>query len=449
MDGVGGLTSRRRQRGRVVAGGARVASGVQSTGAGGAIMASSDDPTRRERSTTRQRFGRVAARPSEYLIQLRRGRILRHGPGLSVFVWPSDSVTILPTSIQRVTFVADQITAEKVGVGVTGVAVYRVADPLLAFRLLDFSDGDAALAQLGAILRDMFIGAARRLVAALTVEQCLTRRKEGIAQELMREIQPVVAGQGRPDDATDRGWGLVIDSIEIQDVRILSEKVFADLQAPFRAALELEARRSQVERDQMVRLKQIEANERAMAAQVGSDLQAQERARQLAAAEHAVQLSRIEQRAAVQAEEARAAGALAAEQGRGEAERAQAALEAQLERAQLEAEGSAQTTRLRLETERAESELALQRRRAEREVDNLIPDQRLRYELVTATLPEIARAFARSLGPVHLTQITGAGDGKGGLGFLAEAFAQVLAVARASGVELGGLLGPRDGKSDG
>jgi len=410
-------------------------------------MRNADERTERRRNAAERRFGRVAARPSEYLIQLRRGKIFRHGPGLSVFVWPSDSVTILPTSIQRVAFVADQITAEKVGVGVTGVAVYRIADPLLAFRLLDFTDGEAAVAQLGAILRDMFIGAARRLVAALSVEQCLTRRKEGIAQELMREIQPVVAGRGRPDDATDRGWGLIIDSIEIQDVRILSEKVFADMQAPFRAELELKAKKSQVERDQMVRLRQIEANERAMAAQVESDMAAQDRARQLADAEHAVHLSKLEQRTALGLEEARATAALAREQATRQAELEQAALEARLERTQLEVEATAQTTRLRLETERAVGELQAALKRADREVENLIPDQRLRYELVTRALPEIARAFAESLGPVHLTQISGGGDGKG-LGFLAEAVAQVLAVARGSGVDLSGLLGPRPGTSD-
>jgi flotillin len=429
-------------------------------------MSNADQRNYVTRRVPPRRFGRMAARPSEYLIQLRRGKILRHGPGLSVFVWPGDSVTILPTSIQRASFRADQITAEKVGVGVTGVAVYRIADPLLAFRLLDFSDGEMAVAQLDSILGDMFVGAARRLVAALTVEQCLTRRKEEIAQELMREIQPVVAGDGRPDDATDRGWGLVVDSIEIQDVRILSEKVFADMQAPFRAELELKAKRSQVERDQMVRLRQIEANERAMAAQVQSDLAAQERARQLVDAEHAVHVRKLEQRAAlslaegralaareleqVQAaaaralEQVRATAAQELEQATRQAELEQATLEARLGRAQLEAEANAQTVRLRLETDRAVGELQTALRRGEREVENLLPDQRLRYELVTTTLPAIARAFAESLGPVHLTQIGGATDGKG-FSFLAEAFAQVLAVARASGVDFGGLLGPRDG----
>ncbi len=69
-----------------------------------------------------KRWGRVSARPSEYLIKLRRGKVVAHGPGLSVWLWPGQTCTILPTSIQRASFVADQITAEKVGVAVTGIA---------------------------------------------------------------------------------------------------------------------------------------------------------------------------------------------------------------------------------------------------------------------------------------------------------------------------------------
>ncbi|MBN1774001.1 MAG: SPFH domain-containing protein, partial [Deltaproteobacteria bacterium] len=210
----------------------------------------------------RKRWGRVWARPSEYLILLRGGHVVRHGPGLSVFLWPRDTVAILPTSIRRLAFTADQVTSEKVGVAVTGVAVYRIDAPLLAYRMLPSADdGAAPLEQLEQVLTDMFVGAARRLVAAMTVDTCLRQRKEAIAEELLREIRPVVSGRGRPDDPAGEGWGVVLDTIEIQDVRILSEKVFADLQAPFRAELELRARTAQVARDREVHLREGESEQ--------------------------------------------------------------------------------------------------------------------------------------------------------------------------------------------
>jgi hypothetical protein len=46
-----------------------------------------------------KRWGLVTAKPSEYLVHCRRGRILRtSGQGASCFKWPWDSVAIVPTS---------------------------------------------------------------------------------------------------------------------------------------------------------------------------------------------------------------------------------------------------------------------------------------------------------------------------------------------------------------
>lgn len=381
-----------------------------------------------------KRWGRVAAKPSEYLIQIRRGKVVQHGPGLSVFLWPGDTCTVLPTSIQRTTFTADQITAEKVGVAVTGIAVYRIADPLLAFRMLDFTDGGDGVSHLNAILRDMFIGAARRLVASMTVEQCLTRRKESIANELVREIQPVVSGQGRPDDATDQGWGIVVDTIEIQDVRILSEKVFADLQTPYRAALELAARSSEVQRDHEVHLRQVDAQRAALEVD-------QELARRRGDAEHALREHQLEQRAALAVEEERRAAEIARQRATDEAALQQLKAEAQIAVAETEAVAATRLAAERAQAERLQGELQAQLKRLEREVENLLPEQRLRYDFVVATLPAIAQAFAKSLGPVHLTQIGTDGTGGKGVRFLTELFAEVVAVGRSAGIDLATVLG--------
>ncbi|MFY0579044.1 SPFH domain-containing protein [Cystobacter fuscus] len=155
-----------------------------------------------------KKWGLITARPSEFLIHMRRGRVREvSGQGASCFKLPGDSVAIVPTSVQRLRFTADQVTSEKVGVQVTGLAVYRIVEPLVAFRMLNFSFPERAQEKLRELLTEMFVGAVRRLVANLSVEECLTRRKEGIATELMREISPVVSGRGRPEDRTDTGWG--------------------------------------------------------------------------------------------------------------------------------------------------------------------------------------------------------------------------------------------------
>ena len=115
-----------------------------------------------------KRWGWISAKPSEFLICMRGGKVATSGQGASTFKWPWESVAIVPTTVQRLSFVADQVTAEKVGVQVTGVAVYRIADPLIAFRMLNFSYPERAQEKLSSMMSEMFVGATRRLVANLT-----------------------------------------------------------------------------------------------------------------------------------------------------------------------------------------------------------------------------------------------------------------------------------------
>src|SRR5262249_50034304 len=111
-----------------------------------------------------KRWGLISARPSEYLIHMRRGRVITasSGQGASCFRLPSDAVAVVPTTVQQHRFVAEQVTREKVGVQVTGVAVYRIAEPLIAFRMLNFSYAERAQEKLEQLLVEMFVGAARR-----------------------------------------------------------------------------------------------------------------------------------------------------------------------------------------------------------------------------------------------------------------------------------------------
>lgn len=200
-----------------------------------------------------KRWGWISAKPSEFLIRMRGGRVVTSGQGATVFKWPWESVAVVPTTVQRLHFTADQITQEKVGVKVTGIAVYRIADPLIAFRMLNFSFAERAQEKLEQMMEEMCTGASRRLIANLTVEQCLTRRKDALATELIREIAPVVQGSGRPEDGTDRGWGVIVDTIEIQDVRVLSGQVFANMQARFRQEQERMAREAELAKERAVR----------------------------------------------------------------------------------------------------------------------------------------------------------------------------------------------------
>ncbi len=106
----------------------------------------------------------------------RNGEVLRAQQGGSVWKWPSDTVARIDTSVHRLQFTADQITRERVGVQVTGLAVFRIVAPLVAWGTGDAGrdtqgTGAAGAARHGARegrgeRRDGANGAAQRLDGA-------------------------------------------------------------------------------------------------------------------------------------------------------------------------------------------------------------------------------------------------------------------------------------------
>lgn len=386
-----------------------------------------------------KRWGFVTAKPSEFLVHVRRGSVRRKssGQGATCFKWPWDAVAIVPTSFQRLAFRADQVTREKVGVEVVGLAVYRIVDPLIAYRVLNFSYPERAQQKLEQTLTSMFVGATRRLVANLSVEECLQKRKSALATELIREIAPIVGGEGKPEDSTHTGWGVVIDTIEIQEVRILSESVFAAMQAPYRAALDREAREARTEAEKLIALRETECA-RAVR-EKKSELERAEAAlrRETEQARLDAEAGLRERQAEIERREAEARTRDAVERHRLAGEEAEAEIAAHALRAEalarrLELEGLLSSAALEQRRSEAavallegkgQAEVALERARAEREQ----AEARARVE-TAKNLPQLAAAVGQRFGEVKVTQI---GDGSP-FGSIAQAVAAVVELARAS-----------------
>lgn len=365
-----------------------------------------------------KKWGFVTAKPSEYLIHVRRGRVIERssGQGASCFKWPWDAVAIIPTSLQRLCFRADQVTSEKVGVEVVGLAVYRIAEPRLAYRVLNFSYPERAQEKLEETLTGMFVGSARRLIANLTVEECLQKRKSALAEELIREIEPVVGGSGRPDDFTTQGWGVVIDTIEIQEVRILSERVFASLQAPYRTAIEQRAKEAKVrsemevaarEAEQALRAVQLESERERARAEAKQSLEERRIAQQLALRKQEMDAERAEAEAEAQntvrrAELSAIEAQATIEQQEIEARRRRLEAEVSRERAALEAE----LKQIEAEARRITGQIELELDQKKAEIDRLRAEARARL-LLAEKLPELAAGIGKRIENVRITQVGG------------------------------------------
>ncbi|MEZ4224299.1 MAG: SPFH domain-containing protein [Polyangiaceae bacterium] len=409
-----------------------------------------------------KRWGFVTAKPSEYLVHVRRGRVLgTSGQGASCFKWPWDAVAIVPTSLQRLAFRADQVTLEKVGVEVVGLAVYRIADPLIAYRVLNFSFPERAQQKLEETLTQMFVGATRRLVANLPVEDCLKKRKSALAAELLREVAPVVGGEGTPDDTTDKGWGVVIDTIEIQEVRVLSAGVFASMQAPFRSELERAARQARADAERDIALRDEDCRKSIEEAKIRTTLAVQAERSSLERAEAEARLERalrdettrrdVERARLDASAEVEAHALRLQEQTREQQAEAEAHTRRRLQRAkQIELEThEALLLAARAQAELAALELDANVAKRERELVVVGNEGRLRAELAlldaqaereaaeaharrsTADhLPALAAAMSQRFENVNLTHI--GGDPSAAFGSIAHAIRGVLDIVNSS-----------------
>jgi flotillin len=408
-----------------------------------------------------KRWGFVSAKPSEFLVHVRRGQVRKRssGQGAVCFKLPWDSVAVIPTSLQQLKFRADQVTLEKVGIEVTGLAVYRIADPLIAYRVLNFSYPERAQQKLEETITSMFVGAARRLIANLTLDDCLQKRKVALAEELLREVTPIVGGEGRVDDATTQGWGIVIDTIEIQEVKVLSEALFSQMQAPYRAGLDRRAREARAEAEKEIAMREAAYNRAIEEARIQAALVVAQKKQEMAQQELEIRREEELRRAQVERELAELRlveqAALRARQAEIELQEREAETKRRLRLDELkkqEAEAELQTFAIlaeaaqkRAELEKAELEIVVERRRAEADLKRLegegdaaiarahadvqatVAQAQARLKLAEK-LPELANAVGQRFGEVKITQI--GGEGAAGFGAVAQAVGAVVELVK-------------------
>ena len=412
-----------------------------------------------------KRWGFVTAKPSEYLIHVRRGKVRRRttGQGASCFKWPWDSVAVVPTTISRLQFAADQVTREKVGVEVAGLAVYRIVTPEVTFRMLNFSFGERASLKLAEILGEMLVGATRRLVANLTVEETMTHRKSAIAAELMAELGPVLEGSGRSDDTTVCGWGVVLDTVEIQNVRVLSKAVFTNMQARYRAELATQARQAELDSVRAIAEREAEGRREIEAARLESERATREMRATAETKAAQIEANETSRREAMQAKlEAQRQEQLTTEaieavdrkrriataeselaeqrhqQAQQEAER-EAALREQKQRSaaalrELASLAGEAITRRELALRKLEGEVDNVLAEDRKRIDNLVSEESIRLSVVEKALPALASKLAPEIGELNVTNL-----GEGGLdptSMVMTGVGQLLSLARSLGVSV-------------
>jgi hypothetical protein len=82
----------------------------------------------------------IKVEPTTYLLQYRRGKVLREGIGLSFFYYaPTTSLVAVPVASRDTPFIFQETTADFQSVTIQGQVTYRVSDPKRLAGLLNYT----------------------------------------------------------------------------------------------------------------------------------------------------------------------------------------------------------------------------------------------------------------------------------------------------------------------
>jgi len=164
---------------------------------------------------------RVKAKGNEWLIVIRNGALVKKGIAMGTWKFPGDQIITFPSLIQNVTFTANQVSAEMQGVEVSGMliwSVYRKEDgPMRIYTSFGDDLKKSVPVKANVKIENMAVAIVRDRIANLTINDILKNRsklRDGVKAEMQKLLT---------------GWGIWLETCEIQDVKISSRSLFTNL----------------------------------------------------------------------------------------------------------------------------------------------------------------------------------------------------------------------------
>ncbi len=215
------------------------------------------------RETGFWRWKRVIVPPNAYVIHTRLGRDapVTVGLGKSFRYNPNtDAYLVVPAAMQTIGIVARCITKEKQGLNILAYLQWQISDFSIAYKRLDVSDSRDPLGIVNAQLSEQAEAAIKDKIATMSVEEVLTD-KAPVIEELTKRLEAVTAERSHEAvAAAEEGLGIKIVTVQIREAFVSSQKLWQDLQAPFRYQQEQAARISRLTMQNELHKKELESH---------------------------------------------------------------------------------------------------------------------------------------------------------------------------------------------
>jgi len=161
------------------------------------------------------------SKADEWMLVIRNGELVKSGIGLACWTMPGDQTIKFPSVINKVKFRASQVSSEMQGVDVSGMiiwSVHRQGDgPFKCYKSFGEDLNKKTPVMANEQLESMAVSIIRDRIANLTLNDILKNRnklKDGVKDEMQKIIT---------------GWGIWLETCEVQDVTIASKSLFQNL----------------------------------------------------------------------------------------------------------------------------------------------------------------------------------------------------------------------------
>jgi hypothetical protein len=351
----------------------------------------------------------VRAGPNQYLLVGRKGVLENRGSAVQTYLRPGTIYVLVPSTKQEAAFEFTQETKDGVPLRFKGTFIYRVADPVAAAAMFDFTTGDGT-AQITTLLTHVCYGQLRHAVSHMTMVECIEQRMTTLSGVVAEALQATI----HSDDSDSKEWGIRIEASQVAQVFIVDATLRQQLEAEVRNEIKLKADQSNMQAQEQFQLAELESESRIQEQKLAADQAGLRREEEMEGARLARQRRDLTESLETERQ------ALAVEQ-----ERVRARVAAEEDRLTTEAP----VRLLKIETERAILAEELAMRQLQNQVnaldverDLLLPraKQEMRLELLPIEqAPQIVEAASRVL---HGSNLTLYGEGAQLLGQLAPLF---------------------------
>jgi len=199
------------------------------------------------------------ALPNEYLVAIGKKNSIPILGGKR-FKWFKKFVHV-PAFVQRLKFSTDNANIHYQGIEIVGYASWRInpESPEKSISTLDFFDEHNPMEKTNEELKTICIEAVRHVIANMTIDDAL-KKKDDIAESLIIQLRTI-----------ENKWGIIFDQVGIEQVRIMSDSLFHNLQSEFRSKLQLSAEISDMETQREIARIKNETHEKNMKEKLETD----------------------------------------------------------------------------------------------------------------------------------------------------------------------------------